>query len=320
MNRMLSLVITLIFLTQTLTVTSAQDSTNDIVDEAAATGSHESLVAALDHVGLTDTLRGDGPFTVFAPTDQAFTDAGVVLEDYDTDEENATLRDILLYHVIIGTAVESTDVTDNMTAEAGNGDTLTFTVTDDAVMVGDATVTAADVVASNGIIHVVDKVLFPPVDEAADETTNDEPTNEVPDDPCDVTIGLDDSGYAYSMESVSVAVGDTVCWQWTEADMPHNVAEIESIGDTKRVEGGVYSGAAAATVDFSYTFTENTTFYYACEPHISMGMVGEVIVGTGIDATESASPSEESEATPGFAALASFVAVLGAAAFLSRRE
>ena len=102
--------------------------------------------------------------------------------------------------------------------------------------------------------------------------------------------------------------------------MPHNVAEIESIGDSKRVEGGVYSGAAAATVDFSYTFTENTTFYYACEPHIAMGMVGEIIVGTGIDASESSKGDRESEATPGFVAVASIAALLGAAAFLSRRE
>ena len=121
------------------------------------------MVAALNHVNLTDTLRGDGPFTVFAPTDQAFADAEINLDDYDTDAENQTLSNILLYHVIVGSAVESGDVTDGMTAEAGNGDTLTFSVTDGVVMVGDATVTTADVAASNGIIHVIDKVIFPPV-------------------------------------------------------------------------------------------------------------------------------------------------------------
>ena len=258
MNKLLTIALTLIFLTQTLSVASAQDDTpGDIVDEASATGSHESLVAAINHVGLTDTLKGDGPFTVFAPTDQAFTDAGIDLNDYDTDEENETLRDILLYHVIIGAAVDSANVTDGMTAEAGNGDTLTFAVAEGTVTIGESTVTTADVGASNGIIHVLDKVLTPP----ADEPVDDVPADEEPADPCDATIGIDDSGYAYDQESVRVDVGSTVCWKWTEADMPHNVAEIESIGDSKRVEGGVYSGAAAATVDFSYTFTENTTFY-----------------------------------------------------------
>ena len=75
----------------------------------------------------------------------------------------------MLYHVIVGSAVESGDVTDGMTAEAGNGDTLTFSVTDGVVMVGDATVTTADVAASNGIIHVIDKVIFPPADEPSGE-------------------------------------------------------------------------------------------------------------------------------------------------------
>ena len=144
-------------------------------------------------MGLTDTLKGDGPFTVFAPTDQAFTDAGIDLNDYDTDEENETLRDILLYHVIIGAAVDSANVTDGMTAEAGNGDTLTFAVTEGTVTIGESTVTTADVGASNGIIHVLDKVLTLP----AEEPVDDVPVDEEPADPCDVTIGIDDSGYAY---------------------------------------------------------------------------------------------------------------------------
>ena len=103
--------------------------------------------------------------------------------------------------------------------------------------------------------------------------------------------------------------------------MPHNVAEIADMGSNQRLAGGVYSGAATATVDFSYTFTEDTTFYYACEPHIGMGMKGQVIVGTGVDASDSTSDSgEESESTPGFVAIGSIVAMIGAAAFLAKRE
>jgi uncharacterized surface protein with fasciclin (FAS1) repeats len=281
-----------------------------IVDVASSTGSHDSLVAALNHVGLADTLAGDGPFTVFAPTDQAFTDAGINLDDFDTEEENNTLSDILLYHVISGAAVDAANVTDGMTAEAANGDTLSFTVTNDSVIVGEATVTSADVEASNGIIHVVDKVLMPPADVVEEPVTV----------ACDVTVGVVDT--AYDRPSVSIDVGQTVCWEWTDADMPHNVAEIEDISSTEILAGGIYSGEAKGTVFFSYTFTENTTFYYACEPHLMMNMKGEVVVGTGIDASDvKADDSDKSsESTPGFLLATSVIAMIGAVLVLSRRS
>ena len=139
------------------------DDTQDIPTNAQNTGSHDSLVAALSHAGLVSALQADGPFTVFAPTDDAFAAAGIDLSTFDTEEENATLSDILLYHVVSG-AVASSDVTDGLSVEALNGDDLSFTITDDSVMVNDATVTSADVTASNGIIHVIDKVLMPPAD------------------------------------------------------------------------------------------------------------------------------------------------------------
>tara|TARA_B100000575_G_scaffold221188_1_gene181604 strand:- start:198 stop:1139 length:942 start_codon:yes stop_codon:yes gene_type:complete len=312
MNRLFTITIAALFLAQTLAVVQAQDDNDQtIVGVASGTESHDTLVAALNHVNLVDTLNSEGPFTVFAPTDQAFADAGVNLEDYDTDAENETLKDILLYHVISGAAVDAANVTDGMTAEAANGDLLTFSVDNDTVMIGDATVTAPDVEASNGIIHVIDKVLLPPADE---------PVVEEPVDNCDVTIGISESGYAYDMVSVTINVGETVCWKWTDSAMPHNVAELADISDNERLAGGVYSGPAAGTVDFSYTFTEDTTFYYACEPHVTMGMKGEIIVGTGVDASDVSNDDKESESTPGFAAMATIVALAGAAAFLSRRN
>ena len=315
MNRKITFFIALIFVLQGTQFVQADDHENDqtIVDVASGTGSHESLVAALNHVALADTLAGEGPFTVFAPTDQAFTDAGVDLDDYDTDAENETLKDILLYHVISGAAVDAANVTDGMTAEAANTDTLTFTVTNGTVMIGEATVTTADVEASNGIIHVIDKLLLPPAEE---------PVVEEPVDNCDVTIGIGDSGYAYDRVSVTINVGETVCWKWTDSDMPHNVAEIADIGSNERLAGGVYSGEAAATVDFSHTFTEDTTFYYACEPHITMGMKGEVIVGTGIDANDiNADDGDKStESTPGFLLATSIIAMVGAILVLSRKS
>ena len=138
------------------------DDTEDIPTNAQNTGIHDSLVAALVHADLVTALQGDGPFTVFAPTDDAFAAAGIDLTTFDTDEENATLVDILTYHVYAG-SVEAAEVTDGMTATMLNGDDATFTVTNESVMIGDATVTMADVMASNGIIHVIDKVLIPPV-------------------------------------------------------------------------------------------------------------------------------------------------------------
>ncbi|MGB2507757.1 MAG: fasciclin domain-containing protein, partial [Candidatus Poseidoniaceae archaeon] len=142
------------------------DETQDIPANAAATGSHESLVAALTHAGLVETLQGDGPFTVFAPTDAAFAEAGIDLANFNTDEANATLVDILTYHVLEG-AVDAANVTDGLVATMLNGDNATFSVVNGTVSINDATVTAADVVASNGIIHVIDKVLTPPADEPA---------------------------------------------------------------------------------------------------------------------------------------------------------
>ena len=152
-----------LLIASTLPLSASADANDDIPTNAAATGVHDSLVAALAHVDLVTTLEGTGPFTVFAPTDQAFTDAGIDLADFNTPEEKATLTDILLYHVV-SASVPSSAVTDGMLATMANGDKAKFGVSSGTVTVGTATVTTADVQASNGIIHVIDKVLMPPVD------------------------------------------------------------------------------------------------------------------------------------------------------------
>jgi transforming growth factor-beta-induced protein len=164
MKRALASLILASLLMTTLPLNVAADATEDIPTNAAATGVHDSLVAALTHADLVATLQGDGPFTVFAPTDAAFAAAGIDLADFDTDEENATLSDILLYHVYSG-SVAAADVTDGLTVAMVNGDDATFAVAaDGTVSIGDAKVTTADVQASNGIIHVIDAVLTPPAD------------------------------------------------------------------------------------------------------------------------------------------------------------
>ena len=148
---------------------------------AQATTIHNSLVAALAQAELVATLQGDGPFTVFAPTDDAFAEAGIDLAALDNEEGKALLTDILLYHVVSG-AVPSSAVTNGLVAAAVNGDDLTFSI-GEGVMVNDANVVLADVPASNGVIHVIDKVLMPPAEVDTSE--------------CDVIIGIDDTGLAY---------------------------------------------------------------------------------------------------------------------------
>ncbi|RJV02820.1 MAG: fasciclin domain-containing protein, partial [Candidatus Poseidoniales archaeon] len=137
-------------------VLTPTDTPNDLPRTAQCTGVHNSLVSAVIQAELLETLQGDGPFTLFAPTDQAFADAGIDLAALDTPEGKATLSDILLYHVVSG-EVPSSAVTECMSADAINGQPLAFTV-DGTVMVNDATVTTADVATSNGVIHVIDKV------------------------------------------------------------------------------------------------------------------------------------------------------------------
>ena len=270
----------------------------DIALTAMSTGIHNSLVAALSASNLVSTLQGDGPFTVFAPTDQAFADAGIDLAAYTTDEDIATLTDILLYHVYSG-AVNAADVTDGLTVAMVNGDDASFTVSDGTVMVGDANVTLADVPASNGVIHVIDKVLMPPADEPV-----------IPEG-CDYVIGLTEDGMAFDNEELSIDVGQTVCWIWTDAAMAHNVAEIRAEGDTTRDVAGEYSGAAVTTIDYRITFDKDETFYYICEPHAGMGMDGKVIVGTGISETTT-TVVDSDDNTPGFTAGIAAIALISA--------
>jgi len=281
----------------------------DIATVATNTGVHDSLVAALAHVGLVATLQGDGPFTVFAPTDAAFEAAGIDLSTYDNDEANATLKNILTYHVY-GGSVAAADVTDGMVATMLNNYDTTFSVVNGTVMVGGATVTTADVAASNGVIHVIDKVLTPP----ADEPVVVDPFEGVN---CAVTVGIDSSGFAFSPSVVNIAVGETVCWFWEDSSMPHNVKQVDGFKSTTYVENGITSGDVSDNVAFHYTFTEDTTFYYACQPHIAMDMFGEVVVGDG-GSEPAAESSEESEDTPGFMVAGALGAVIGALALMGR--
>ena len=133
----------------------------DIVDTAVSAGQFTTLAAALDAAGLIDTLKGDGPFTVFAPTDEAFAKLpeGTV-ESLLQPENRDQLIAILTYHVVPG-KVKAADVVKLDQATTVNGADVAITVADNGVQVDSANVIATDIDASNGIIHVIDSVILP---------------------------------------------------------------------------------------------------------------------------------------------------------------
>ena len=140
---------------------AAAQETRDIVDTAVAAGSFGTLAKALAAADLVDTLKGAGPFTVFAPTDAAFAKlpAGTV-ESLLKPENKAKLRRILTYHVVPG-KVMAADVVRMQSAKAVSGDTITVAAKGGTVTVDNARVVKTDIVAGNGIIHVIDTVIMP---------------------------------------------------------------------------------------------------------------------------------------------------------------
>ncbi len=133
----------------------------DIVDTAVNAGDFETLVAAVQAAGLVDTLKGDGPFTVFAPTDEAFAKLpeGTV-ETLLKPENKDKLVAILTYHVVAGKVMSGDIAGKRVAPETVQGRPIAVNATS-GVMVNDAHVVAADVEATNGVIHVIDKVLLP---------------------------------------------------------------------------------------------------------------------------------------------------------------
>jgi uncharacterized surface protein with fasciclin (FAS1) repeats len=137
------------------------DAPGTIVQVAAGAGTFKTLVAAVKAAGLADTLSGKGPFTVFAPTDAAFAKLPAGTVDSLLKPENLPkLKAILLYHVVAG-SVKSSALTDGESVKTVGGGSLKIGVAGGKVTVNDATVTKADIPASNGVIHVIDTVLLP---------------------------------------------------------------------------------------------------------------------------------------------------------------
>ncbi len=143
-----------------LATSAFADSDKDIVETATEAGTFETLLAAASAADLVDALKAEGPLTVFAPTDEAFAalPEGTV-ESLLLPENKDQLISILTYHVVPG-KIMSTDLSDDMTAETLQGGEIMVDL-DNGVMINDATVTTADVETSNGVIHVIDKVIMP---------------------------------------------------------------------------------------------------------------------------------------------------------------
>ena len=133
----------------------------DIVDVAIGSPDHTTLVAAVTAAGLVETLKGAGPFTVFAPTNAAFAalPAGTV-DGLLKPESKDALTKILTYHVVAG-AVKAADLKDGQKIKTLQGEELTVSIKDGKVMINGANVTTADLTGSNGVVHVIDAVLMP---------------------------------------------------------------------------------------------------------------------------------------------------------------
>jgi uncharacterized surface protein with fasciclin (FAS1) repeats len=138
-----------------------EEASNTVVDIAVGSPDHTTLVAAVSAAGLVETLSGDGPFTVFAPTNAAFAalPEGTV-DNLLKPEMKDQLTGVLTYHVVAGNVL-SGDLSDGQVVTTLNGQELTVSIKDGKVMINGATVVAADLAGTNGVVHVIDAVLLP---------------------------------------------------------------------------------------------------------------------------------------------------------------
>ena len=159
-TKALLIAVSLVFLS-TVGLMASSHTKMDIVDTAVGAGSFNTLVAAVKAADLVDTLKGEGPFTVFAPTDDAFAKLPEgTLDDLLKPENKDKLKSILTYHVVSG-KVMAKDVATMKMAETVNGQSFMVSMEGDSVMVDSAKVVKTDIECSNGVIHVIDSVILP---------------------------------------------------------------------------------------------------------------------------------------------------------------
>ena len=161
----------LMLLIVTLFMLNMVKSQTTVVDIVVNSEAHDTLEAAVIAAGLADDLSGEGPFTVFAPTDDAFKALPAGTLETLLADPTGTLADILLYHVV-GAKAKSTDLSDGQTITTLLGKDITVTINGEGVFINDAKVTVADIEADNGVVHVIDAVLLPPVVTVVDIIVN----------------------------------------------------------------------------------------------------------------------------------------------------
>lgn len=176
------------------TTTEAMEDSTSVLDLAVEAGQFSTLIAAIDAAGLGETLEGEGPFTVLAPTDAAFAEAfeALGIDPAELLADTETLTAILTYHVI-GQAADSQLVAtlDGQSVETVNGQSVDITVADGQIMANEATVVSADLLADNGIVHVINGVLLPPdIAAALGEAAPEEPMEPMEPTIAEIVVGF----------------------------------------------------------------------------------------------------------------------------------
>ena len=206
-----------------------------IFDTAVADGRFTTLVAAVQAANLSGTLNGAGPFTIFAPTDDAFK---------KLPNGTVATRDILMYHVVSGNLMAS-DLMNLAYAKTVQGDNITITSKNGTLMVNGAKVIIADIKSSNGVIHVIDSVLMPPAKQPATPapTPTPQPTK---------TITFTRDLTIMPSTTISISVGGKVIWKNDDPISPHGIAAVDA-------QGAPYFGSLGS-VQIPYGKTLEITF------------------------------------------------------------
>ncbi|MDI6876560.1 MAG: fasciclin domain-containing protein [Methanomicrobiales archaeon] len=254
----------------------------DLIETAQQDGNFTTLLTAVDAAALTDTLRGEGPFTLFAPTDAAFANLSNATVESLLAEPEGDLTEILLYHVVPA-RINASGLEDGMNLTTVQGSNLTVNITDGVVMVDNASVITADIPAGNGVIHAIDAVLIPPdvnltalIPTTPMQTPAVEPT---PPAGQNVTVDLVAEGIAFDQNTITVPAGANVTMNFENRDegIPHNFAAYTTSAATEPIfVGEVITGVDSIT----YTFTapeEPGTYFFRCDVHPTT-MTGSLVV------------------------------------------
>ena len=226
----------------------------NIIETIKANEDFNLLMAAIEAAGLVNALQGDKPFTIFAPTDQAFASLPEGTLDTLLADPNGQLTAVLLYHILPG-ALLSSGLSDGLNAQTVEGSTVKFSVSDDSISINDANIIVSDIKASNGVLHVIDAVISPPSSDATSSSDGDTSATESSDDRSSAESGsLIDQvpvlGDATNLLSDAAADGGTTVSYTTEA----SIADAASFYETEMERLG-FTATTSVVTDQAATFT-----------------------------------------------------------------